>query len=195
MRFRFTMALFTSLLFFLSSCDIGDDSNEDTTNDSSEDTTNDSSDTTNDTSDDTGENPLITGDAYLTFNAAGEMVVYGEDDFDVRYDLEKDETILIGPDGGNSFYMMFPGASVGTFTEAEMFVTYNIDPTRGFPWGWVASSAYDGSSMTLEITEYGDVDAWITGTFTGTLIEMHDSEPTGNSLSISDGVFALVRSK
>ncbi len=155
----------------------------------------DSSDTTDGDSPDgdSGDNPLITGEAYLSFKADGADVSFGPDDFDVHYYPERDETNLIGPDGGSAFMLTFPGAAADSFTEADVFLTYDIDPAQGFPWGYVAGSAYDGSSLDLTITAYGEEDDWITGTFSGTFVEMHDSDATGNSLSVTEGEFALLR--
>jgi hypothetical protein len=138
-------------------------------------------------------NPLVTGEAYLTFDIDGTAVTFGPEDFDTRYFTGQDKTILVGPEGGNAFYLDFQGSSAGTFTEQDMFVTYDVDPTQGFPWGFVASSAYSGSNFNLEVTAYGDVDGWITGTFSGTLVEMHDSEATGNVATVTNGAFALLR--
>jgi len=148
-----------------------------------------------DDDDDTGNDSdtLITGEAYLTFEADGATVSFGPEEFDAAYWTEMGRTQLVGPEGGAAFMIQFDGAEPGSFTVTDTFVSYDLDPSQSFPWGWVASPAFEGSSFDLEIVSYEEVGGWITGTFSGTLVEMHESDPTGGTLSIANGEFALLR--
>ena len=123
------------------------------------------------------------GSTYLTFKVNGVTMDFGQYNPYGYYYATNGGTYIDGHPGGFNnpdFELGFPGKTTGTFTE-----------TSG---GWLdytdASGTdyyYEPSTCTITITQYGDVDGYIVGTFSAT---KHSSSSTA---TITEGKFSVKR--
>jgi hypothetical protein len=89
--------------------------------------------------------------------------------------------------------LIFPGNSTGEFDaseEAVVTIQREVGNTTSYYW-----SAYgmENSTLNLKITKYEAVGGAIEGTFSGTFLVQDDDGFTGETVTVSDGKFSLLR--
>lgn len=141
--------------------------------------------------DDAGNDPR---DATASFVVNGTPVhIVANDGFGVvsaQYEATRGRTVIGGSGtGAYGFTLLIPGRAAGNWTHDDSGVMLKIGDGLGAEYLADKFEASAGALLNVSITDYGNVDGFVDGTFSGTVVTTNHSE----TLTITDGRFHAYR--